>query len=127
MGKIVLSILILGLFGCASGHCRGRESIAEAAKMKWTDEEVMKKRKAERVFVYKPDGSLQCGMGQPLTAEAMSKQLGDIKVLSMENKHDGLMRTQVCGSATGQINIYEISAVDLEAALKADFKEYRNR
>src|SRR5690606_4760685 len=102
-------ILSLTVLGCASGHCRGRESIKEASKMKWTDEEVMEKRRAERVFVYKPDGSLQCGMGQSIKPETMASQLGEIKIYSMENKNDGMMRIQLCGSPTGQINVYEIS------------------
>lgn len=127
MGKIVISVFALGLVGCASGHCRGQESITEASKMKWTGEEIQKKRQAERVFVYKGDGSLQCAMGQAIKPEDMVKQLGQIKVYSMENKNDGMMRTQVCGSVTGQINVFEISGADLEAALKADFKELKNR
>ncbi|MBY0451380.1 MAG: hypothetical protein K2P92_00005, partial [Bdellovibrionaceae bacterium] len=77
-----------------------------------------------RVFVYKPDGSLQCGQGSRITPEDMKKELGAIKVFSSENKSDGMMRIQVCGAPTGMANVYEIDQKDLEAALKLGFKKW---
>ena len=56
----------------------------------------------------------------------MRKQLGDIEVFSAENKHDGMMRIQVCGQPTGQNNVYEIDVKNLEAALKLGFKKWVN-
>ncbi len=79
---------------------------------------------AERVKVYKADGSLQCGQGKQIPLAEMQKQLKDIKVYSAVNKNDGMMRIQVCGSPTGNSNVYEIDRKDLEAALKAGFKEW---
>jgi hypothetical protein len=54
----------------------------------------------------------------------MQKDLGGIQVFSSENKHDGMMRIQVCGAPTGYANVYEIDEKDLEAALKAGFKKW---
>ncbi|MNL53665.1 hypothetical protein D3C87_1769290 [compost metagenome] len=54
----------------------------------------------------------------------MEKDLKGIKTYSSINKNDGMMRIQVCGSPTGNSNIYEIDRKDLAAALKAGFKEW---
>lgn len=77
-----------------------------------------------KVKVFKPDGTLQCGMGSKIPLETMEKELKGIKVFSKTNQNDGLMRIQVCGAPTGQSNVYEISRTDLEKALKAGFKEW---
>lgn len=77
-----------------------------------------------KVKVFKPDGSLQCGMGSKIPLETMENELKGIKVYSRTNMNDGLMRIQVCGAATGQSNVYEISRSDLDKALKAGFKEW---
>ena len=77
-----------------------------------------------KVKVYKADGTLQCGMGSKIALETMEKDLKGIKVFSRVNKNDGLMRIQVCGAPTGGSNVYEISQVDLQKALKAGFKEW---
>ena len=45
-----------------------------------------------------------------------------IDVLSMQKGFDGREGIAVCGSPTGQINIYEISAPNLKAAQKIGFK-----
>jgi hypothetical protein len=78
----------------------------------------------QRVYVYKADGSLQCGQGQKLSPEEMKKQLGEIETFSAENKHDGLMRVQMCGQPTGTCNVYQIKAMDLDQALKLGFKKW---
>ena len=126
MAKIVLALLSLAyLSGCASGHCRGQENLTEAAKLKWQDKETLEQQKNLKVRVYKPDGSLQCGMGQRLTPEVMSEQLSGVRVFSMKNQDDGFIHIQACGTPTGKINVYEISMADLEKASKAGFKEWK--
>ena len=126
MGKIVLLLCLSGfLAGCASGHCRGKENLTEAAKLKWQDEEELKAQRNLKVKVFKSDGSLQCGMGQSLTPDKMSKQLTGVTIFSMKSQQDGFMHIQACGTPTGQINIYEISLADLEKANKAGFKEWK--
>ena len=78
----------------------------------------------DHVKVYKADGTLQCGQGKKISISDMQKDLKDIKVYSSENKNDGMMRIQLCGSPTGNANVYEIDRKDLEAALKLGFKEW---
>ena len=82
-------------------------------------------QKPKTVFVFKYDGSLQCGMGQAIKVTEMAKQLDDIKIYSSMNRSDGQMRIQVCGSSTGQANIYEIDAGSLEKAVKLGFKLWK--
>ena len=77
-----------------------------------------------RVFVSKPDGTLQCGMGKKIDLSEMKKELKSIEVFSADNKNDGLMRIQLCGHPTGNNNVYEISAKDLEQAVKLGFKKW---
>ncbi|MBX9765772.1 MAG: hypothetical protein K2X47_00750, partial [Bdellovibrionales bacterium] len=73
-------------------------------------------------WVFKYDGSKQCGMGNPVSAEVMEKELKGIRVLSRKSENDGMMRTMVCGSATGQANLFEISVSDLKTADSLGFK-----
>lgn len=133
--------LFLGfsLASCASGPCR--QIIApdlanrqvEGAKNPASEKDSMTVAKAsdpapKTVLVYQPDGSLQCGMGKKVAPEAMEKKLlGGIKVFSRDNRSDGLMRIQVCGSPTGMINVFEISETDLQEALKRGFKKFESR
>ncbi|MCB0365639.1 MAG: hypothetical protein H6624_04400 [Bdellovibrionaceae bacterium] len=78
-----------------------------------------------RVFVYKYDGSKQCGAGQPISVKTMAKELKGMQVFSQENKPDGLMHIQVCGAATGRANVYEIKAEDLAKAQAKGFQEWK--
>lgn len=78
----------------------------------------------DQVRVYKPDGSLQCDQGKPVSLDEMKKQLGSIPVLQMIKKSDGLMRIQQCGSPTGMSNVYSIERKNLSAATKLGFKEW---
>ena len=128
MAKIVLGFLALAyLSGCASGHCRGQQNLTEAAKTQvGKDEEDIKEQQNKRVKIFKADGSLQCGMGQALTPQMMAKQLAGITIYSMISQEDGFMHIQACGTPTGQINVFEISMVDLEKANKLGFKEWKN-
>lgn len=121
MGKITLFLFLGTLIGCSSTNCRRYHDLNTATKTKWVGE----KGEAtlnQKVKIYKPDGSLQCGMGQTIPAEVMQKELGDIKVFTAENRSDGLMHIQVCGSPTGMINVFEIQQGDLDQALKKGFK-----
>jgi hypothetical protein len=79
-----------------------------------------------RTKVFKYDGSLQCGKGKAVPVAEMQKELtaAHIQVYSSANKPDGLMHIQVCGSATGRANVYEIDKTSLEAAKKLGYKEW---
>lgn len=81
--------------------------------------------KIETVFVYQYDGSEQCGFKKGVDLQEMQKKLSGIQVISAKKRNDGLMRTQVCGSATGEANVYEIRKKDLGFALKQGFLEWK--
>lgn len=132
MGKVgmkinVLFLVVLILGACSSSECKRQKNPNFFAE-KTQNLPEFKKEKASKtglgkgstkwIFVYKPDGSKQCGMGAAVSPEAMSKELRDegIKIKSMTKKSDGLMRIQVCGSDTGMINVFEIQESNLKSA-----------
>ena len=123
---ICASILSVVLLGCATGKCVNATSAKETAVTApaATGGTMKPESKLDRVKVYKPDGSLQCGQGKAIPLAEMQKDLKGIKVHSSFNKNDGMMRIQVCGSPTGNSNVYEIDRKDLEAAIKNGFKEW---
>lgn len=121
--KILIPFLLIAV-GCTSGNCRSQRPPT-------TDEKTLATYAAQgtdvaqtRVKVFKYDGTLQCGQGKQISAAEMQKELSGIIVFSSENKSDGLMRTQVCGSPTGKANIYQIDKSSLEAAQKKGFREW---
>ena len=123
MKIFIVTFLIFGFLGCSSHPCKIEER-TDIAMTNPVDKGTQKKDLTNRVFVYKADGSLQCGQGSKTDLVSMKKELGSIEVFSAENKHDGMMRIQVCGHPTGNANIYEINEKDLEAALKLGFKKW---
>ncbi|MNK08067.1 hypothetical protein D3C87_259920 [compost metagenome] len=134
MKACVLILSSLFVMACSTGPCRSTANAAEAGsavavggvskKSPKTEEVAVKTSSAERVKVAKMDGTLQCGQGKLIPLAEMQKQLKDIKVHSSMNKNDGMMRIQVCGSPTGNFNVYEIDRKDLDAALGFGFKEW---
>ncbi len=130
--RLSLIIFCSGLFvSCANKSCRtlkeeeaskGTGQIAPSLPTKKELDPMDKTSVLQRVKVYKPDGSLQCGQGKKIDLEKMSKELKGIQIFSKENKNDGLMRIQVCGAPTGSCNVFQIDQKDSEAALKLGFK-----
>jgi hypothetical protein len=123
MKKVTLLTFSL-LLGCTSGNCRTQRT----EKM---DEKAINAASAQatsspsaKVKVFKYDGSQQCGMGKAIPVAEMQKELSGITVHSAENKPDGLMHIQACGTPTGRANVYEIDKTSLEAALKKGFKQW---
>ena len=120
----VLAMLVLA--GCQSGHCRKVDkSLPPVVTPEQMDQKAEGKdgpKKEKRIFVYKYDGSLQCGQGRKVPLKEMAGQLEGIRIHSMENKGDGLMHIQVCGSTTGYANVYEIAEKDRSIAVDAGFK-----
>lgn len=121
-----LFALIVFAGGCANTNCR---TLAEQRgetlpPVKKELDPMAKTSIADRVFVHKPDGSLQCNQGKPVSAADMKKELGDIPVYSSSKRNDGQMRIQVCGAPTGNSNVYEIDRTNLGAALKLGFEEW---
>lgn len=122
-------VLILTLGACTQGHCRRKADTGAQAKPVEgvTGSEAASaaaKPASDRVFVYKYDGSLQCGMGKAIPLETMAKELQGIPILSSVKKRDGLMHIQVCGSITGMANVYEINSKNLRAAEAKGFKKW---
>lgn len=110
MGKVIIGLITLFLLtACASGHCRAR-----------------KVKKVETVFVGKPDGSRQCGMGSIVSLESMAEELKSIKIISQAKKNDGKMYPMVCGGPTGVLNSFEILKSDLAKAVSLGFKEIKS-
>ncbi len=75
------------------------------------------------VKIFKYDGSIQCDYaGIPLND--MEQELFDagITVVCSQKNSNGLNYTQVCGNATGRINVYLIYNYDLSIANELGFK-----
>ncbi len=119
-------ILTLGLFftlSCSTTKCEN--NFADSKKTETASASTAGVQKMMvHVKVYKPDGTLQCNQGEKISLDTMAKELGDIQIFSKENKHDGLMRIQLCGKPTGNNNIYEILESDLEKATSLGFKKW---
>lgn len=127
MGVRRLTIIaFLLLASCVQGHCRRQQDAPATAKpLEPTDATAPSKpTPADRVLVYKYDGSLQCGMGKPVALDVMAKELGPITIFSSIKKPDGLMHIQVCGSPTGMANVFEIPAKSQKAAEGKGFKKW---
>ena len=122
--KLLLTLLLLAFAACTSHPCKIEDRATAGASDVKEKGSTVKKDLTSRVFVYKADGSLQCGQGSKVDLNTMQKEFGSIQIFSSENKHDGMMRIQVCGAPTGQVNVYEIDVKDLEVALKAGFKKW---
>lgn len=140
--KLLLALFIFGsLFSCSTRTCKPNEALATpavaadgtsvtqtqpvAGETKISPTTTMT-NPIKKIKIYKADGSIQCEQGTGVSVADMAKQLGDIKVYSSENKHDGLIRTQVCGNATGKCNVYEINEADFAKASTLGFKKWKN-
>jgi hypothetical protein len=124
--KLVFFLGALLCVSCTQGHCRRQADAPAAAQpLPVAAAETSSKPSAQdHVFVYKYDGSLQCGMGKPVAVETMEKELKGIPVISSVKKNDGLMHIQVCGSVTGKANVFEIPAKFVKQAESKGFKKW---
>lgn len=113
---LILSLFLIG--ACSSKPCR-------EVNMSGVPASIQEKSSSKNVLVFKYDGTKQCGEGQEISLDAMSRQLKDIKIISMSKKHDGMMRIQVCGAPTGHANVYEISDKDLAKAKSYGFQQWK--
>lgn len=138
--RLALAVsLVFGLGACANGPCRHlrepRLAEGQAAAEASSNASATKAATpvagstassggpVSSIFVYKPDGSLQCGTAKGLSLEEMEKQLRGIPVLSRDKRPDGKMHIQVCGSPTGMINVFEIDETHLKEAEARGFKK----
>ena len=123
LGLILVSMVAV-LSACSSGNCRQKNAPKTPVAGEAVNMDQSSSSAQDRVRVYKPDGSLQCGQGKAISLSDMEKDLKGIKAFSSLNKNDGMMRIQVCGAPTGNCNVFEINRKDLEAAQKKGFKEW---
>lgn len=135
--KYILALFFLSfLFSCSTTTCKPNETISQnegsdlskqpvAGETPFSQTSTMTNQ-IKKIKIYKPDGSIQCEKGTGISAAEMQKQLGDIKTYSAENKSDGLIRIQVCGTPTGNCNVYEINEADFVKAEKLGFKIWKN-
>jgi hypothetical protein len=80
---------------------------------------------ASTLFVFKPDGTIQCDKSPGVALDSMEQELRsvDIKVFSSRKGYDGREGIAVCGAPTGQINVYEIASSDVSEALGLGFNQ----
>jgi hypothetical protein len=124
MGKYrMIKVLFLFLFSVSVMACSNKP--CREVNMDGVPENIQATSEAKNILVYKYDGTKQCGEGQEITLDAMSRQLRDVKIVSMSKKHDGMMRIQVCGAPTGHANVYEISEKDLVKAKSYGFLPWK--
>jgi hypothetical protein len=121
---IGLLLVTLFTFSCSTTQCKDqpvqpKSNVETTAQKTFSGADQMNK-----VKIFKPDGTLQCNQGQKISMDVMAKELTGIQIFSSDNKHDGLMRIQLCGKPTGNNNVYEISSTDLEQALALGFKKW---
>ncbi|MES2208212.1 MAG: hypothetical protein V4525_15615 [Pseudomonadota bacterium] len=75
------------------------------------------------IKVYQSDNSKQCQENSGIPLEVMLKKLNQqgIKVKCSQKNNNGMMHIQMCGGATGIINVFEINREDLKTAQKLGF------
>lgn len=105
---------------CTTGQCRrdGTPVVADESAKTISEEKLAN----EVIAIGKSDNSLQCGYNVGITLEVMARELVGVTILKSEKKHDGLMRIQSCGAATGMMNVYNIYHKDAKKAVKMGYK-----
>lgn len=126
----LLATVVLGISACSNAPCDREKAFRDKPRAELTGASAMSEKGLtetptyDRVQVFKPDGSLQCGKGKKIELDAMEKELKGITVLNRTHKNDGLMRIQLCGAPTGDANVFEIAKKDLAEAIKRGFKQW---
>jgi hypothetical protein len=117
--KILMPFLALLIFGaCANHPCRA----VDVTRL--SEANMPASQHDSHVFVYKYDGSKQCGMGVTIPIEDMAKELDGKPIFSRKSQNDGFMRIQVCGAQTGNAHVFEILEKDLASAKLLGFQSW---
>ncbi len=126
--KVVFSLSMLVMastfVGCSSGNCRAQKELEKENSNVVEPIPALPQDSQKHIKVFKYDGSKQCGIAAGTPAAEMQKELAGIKIYKAENKMDGLMHMQACGTNTGRANVYEIDPESFEEAKKKGFREW---
>lgn len=114
----------VALVGCSSGNCRAQKEVEKQNSNTVEAIPNLPQDSQKHIKVFKYDGSKQCGMAAGTPVAEMQKELVGIKIYKAENKMDGLMHIQACGTNTGRANVYEIDPESFEEAKKKGFREW---
>lgn len=112
------------VLSCSTTQCKDHQNFKKTTSTLSLEKTVSGVDQMNKIKVFKADGTLQCNQGQKVDLQEMAKELIGIQIFSSENKHDGLMRIQLCGKPTGHNNIYEINSADLPKAMALGFKKW---
>ena len=99
--------------------------VTEPVSERKFDVKVTKSGGEAKIWVFKPDGSRQCGEAKAsLSVSDATQELKDlgIMVFQAQNGTDGMMHSTVCGGPTGRVIQAQIARADLA---KAQGKGYR--
>jgi PBP1b-binding outer membrane lipoprotein LpoB len=124
--KKIISVLFFALImaSCSTTQCKDQPVVKKEKSEAVEQKTISGIDQMNKVKIFKADGSLQCNQGVKINLDTMAKELEGIQIFSSENKHDGLMRIQLCGKPTGNNNVYEINVTDLDKALALGFKKW---
>jgi hypothetical protein len=114
MRKIMGSVLVLGLVGCTTVQENPRQWNVKVTKSG-----------ESKIWVYKNDGSKQCGMAPPqFSPDMVASDLRKAGVVVFQTRtgSDGMMRNAVCGADTGDTVDAEIAKTDLKKAQAMGFR-----
>jgi len=130
--KLILFPFVFIVISCTSSNCKRKKVIPPYPQQKNIIELESPKKESKsdlanlpKTFVYKYNGSLQCGMGRAVPLKTMAKELNGISIFSQKSKPDGLMHIQACGTPTGLANVYEILERDIAKAQELGFKVWK--
>lgn len=113
--KIFAGILLLVMVGCSGAE--------QQPEKKWDVK--VSTRGEPKIWVFQPDGSKQCAEAPPAltpTSASQDLKLAGVMVYQGRSGNDGMMRTAVCGSGTGNTVELEIAKSDLPKALAKGYQ-----
>lgn len=82
---------------------------------------MLAEEQANRVEIYKSDGSRQCA-GAGIEPQTMATELDGITIYDSRKDQLDRMYPSVCGGATGSVNVFTIDKADLEKAQRLGFE-----
>lgn len=82
---------------------------------------MLAEERANRIEVYKSDGSRQCA-GAGIEPQTMVKELDGIAIYGSRKDQLDRMYPSVCGGGTGSVNVFTIDKADLEKATNLGFE-----